>query len=41
LNVLRGYASRRVSIPAGCQGRQRLRVWLLDPGVVLQEVLVY
>ncbi len=38
-NVLRGYASR--SIAAAGTGRQRLRVYLLDPGIVLQEVLVH
>ena len=38
-NVLRGYASR--SIPVTKTGHQRLRIWLLDPGVVLQEVLVH
>lgn len=39
-NVLRGYASRTVAIPSQCSGRQRLRIYLLDPGIVLQEVLV-
>ena len=38
-NVLRGYASR--SIPVTEAGSQKLRVYLLDPGVVLQEVLVH
>jgi hypothetical protein len=38
-NVLRGYASR--SIPVTETGPQKLRVYLLDPGVVLQEVLVH
>ena len=38
-NVLRGYASR--SIPVSETGHQRLRIWLLDPGIVLQEVLVH
>ena len=38
-NVLRGYASR--SIPVKEKGRQRLRVYLLDPGIVLQEVLIH
>jgi hypothetical protein len=38
-NVLRGYASR--SLPITVTGRQRLRVYLLDPGVVLQEVLIH
>lgn len=38
LNVLRGYASRQ--IPVSQTGRQRLRVYLLDPGIVLQEILI-
>ncbi|MBR0244541.1 MAG: glycosyl hydrolase 115 family protein [Bacteroidaceae bacterium] len=40
-NVLRGYASRTIRIPAGARGRQRLRLSLLDPGIVVQEILVY
>jgi len=40
-NVLRGYASRSVAIPAACKGRQKLRIYYLDPGIVLQEVLVF
>lgn len=39
LNVLRGYASR--SIPVTNTGLQRLRIYLLDPGIVLQEVLIH
>ena len=38
-NVLRGYASR--SIPASQSGPQRLRIYLLDPGIVLQEILIF
>ena len=38
-NVLRGYASR--SIPVTTTGRQRLRIYLLDPGIVLQEILIH
>ena len=38
-NVLRGYASR--SIPVTETGHQRLRIYLLDPGIVLQEILVH
>lgn len=38
-NVLRGYASR--SIPVASSGRQRLRIYLIDPGIVLQELLVH
>lgn len=40
LNVLRGYSSRTISIPANSSGRQRLRVYLLDPGIVLQEIII-
>ena len=39
-NVLRGYASRTVSVPATMKGRQRLRIYFLDPGIVLQEILI-
>ena len=39
-NVLRGYASRSIRIPASMQGKQRLRIYLLDPGIVLQEICV-
>ncbi len=38
-NVLRGYASR--TIPVSQSGRQRLRIYLLDPGIVLQELLIH
>ena len=38
-NVLRGYASR--SIPVTVNGHQRLRIYLLDPGIVLQEILIH
>ena len=38
-NVLRGYAFR--SIPVTETGHQRLRIYLLDPGIVLQEILVH
>lgn len=40
-NVLHGYSSRQVCIPAGCSGTQTIRISLLDPGIVLQEVLVH
>jgi hypothetical protein len=39
-NVLRGYASRSISIPATSHGRQKLRIYFLDPGIVLQEILL-
>lgn len=38
-NVLRGYASR--SIPVAISGRQRLRIYMLDPGIVIQELLIH
>ena len=38
-NVLRGYASR--NIPIASSGRQRLRIYLLDPGIVIQELLIH
>ena len=38
-NVLRGYAMR--SLPVTVTGHQRLRIYLLDPGIVLQEVLIH
>ncbi|MBR1415324.1 MAG: glycosyl hydrolase 115 family protein [Prevotella sp.] len=40
-NVLRGYASRSIRIPAGMMGRQTCRIYLLDPGIVLQEILCH
>lgn len=40
LNVLRGYATRTIKIPDGLQGRTKLRILMLDPGIVLEEILV-
>lgn len=40
LNVLRGYASRKISIPDTCKGNQKLRLYFLDPGIVLQEFCI-
>ena len=37
LNVLRGYATRSVAATAG---KHTLRIYLLDPGIVLQEILI-
>ncbi|MBQ2216437.1 MAG: hypothetical protein II416_09195, partial [Prevotella sp.] len=37
-NVLRGYASRSINIPPSCRGSQKLKVYFLDPGIVLEEV---
>ena len=39
-NVLRGYASRSIPIPPTSSGRCRLRIYLLDPGIVLQEICI-
>lgn len=39
-NVLRGYSHRQIAIPAECRGKQRLRVYFLDPGIVLQEIQI-
>lgn len=38
-NVLRGYASR--SIPVDTTGNQRVRIYFMDPGIVLQEILIH
>lgn len=38
-NVLHGYASR--SIPVTQKGRQRLRIYLPEPGIAVQEILVH
>jgi len=40
-NVLRGYASRSMAIPTAARGPQRFRIYMLDPGIVLQEILVF
>lgn len=40
-NVLRGYASRSVSIPQGVKGSQKLRIYFLDPGIVLQNINIH
>lgn len=40
-NVLRGYATRSVDVSALRRGPQRVRIYLLDPGIVLQEILVH
>lgn len=37
-NVLRGYSRRRITIPSACRGKQRLRIYFIDPGIVLQEI---
>lgn len=39
-NVLRGYATRSININNVSAGSRTLRVYLLDPGIVLQEILI-
>ena len=39
-NVLHGYSSRKIEIPSGKAGVQKLRIYLLDPGITLQEIIV-
>ena len=39
LNVLRGFATRMVGID-GITGQHTIRVYMFDPGIVLQEILV-
>lgn len=41
LNVLRGYASRSIRTHFTQAGKHPLRIYLLDPGIVLQEICVY
>ena len=40
-NVLQGFAARSVQIPASLSGQQLLRVYFMDPGIVLQDISVY
>ena len=39
-NVLHGYSSRKISLPENISGKLTFRVYFLDPGIVLQEILV-
>ena len=41
LNVLRGYSSRKVNLPHKLKGAEKVRIYLLDPGIVLQEILIH
>ena len=41
LNVLRGYASRTIDIPSSSAGKQTVRIYFLDPGIVLQDICIY
>lgn len=40
LNVLRGYATRTLSLQSLSIGKHKVRVYLLDPGIVLEEILI-
>ena len=40
-NVLRGYASRSIPVPSGSGDGIRLRIYFLDPGITLEEVLIH
>ena len=40
-NVLRGYASKSIRIPASVKGKQKLRIYFMDPGIVLQEIDIH
>ncbi|MCR5710644.1 MAG: glycosyl hydrolase 115 family protein [Bacteroidales bacterium] len=40
-NVLHGYASRSIPLPEASLGRRTLRIYFLDPGIVLQEIAVH
>lgn len=39
-NVLRGYSCRRLNVNAPSKGNYRLRLYFMDPGIVLQEIRV-
>jgi len=39
-NVLRGYALRSIALPPGTTGKQTLRIYFLDPGIVMQEIRI-
>lgn len=39
-NVLRGYSSRSLDISTLPPGKHNIKVYLLDPGLVLQEIIV-
>lgn len=40
-NVLRGYATRTITAHVDKAGKHQVRVYLLDPGMVLEEVRIY
>lgn len=37
-NVLRGYASRKIRVTSPSGGSHRIRLYFLDPGIVIQEI---
>lgn len=39
-NVLRGYSFRRMEARAGKAGKHMLRIYFLDPGIVIQEIRI-
>ncbi|MCR4570202.1 MAG: glycosyl hydrolase 115 family protein [Bacteroidales bacterium] len=40
-NVLRGYSFRRVDVSGLAPGRHRVRICFLDPGIVLEQLLMF
>ena len=40
-NVLRGYSCRRVDVSGAPRGLHEVKVYYLDPGIVLQEICVF
>lgn len=40
-NVLRGYSSRSLDISALEPGKHNVKIYLLDPGIVLQEIRIF
>ena len=40
-NVLQGYASSRIGLRMDKAGKHTLRIYLMDPGIVLQEIRIY
>ncbi len=40
-NVLHGYSTRKLDVNVDEAGRHRLRIYFLDPGIVLQEIRIH
>lgn len=40
LNVLRGYATRSLSLESISTGNHTVKVFILDPGIIVQEIIV-